>query len=394
MRPKRFSVIILCCFGLMVDVQAKDIGHPQSNPAVKYPQNSGADNAGLGKISAMIERGELERAVTAITKHLAGYPEDADYLILLARVKQKSGDSAGAIATLFQARSRAENYEDIYLLEAGLLHSMASEDSCHKQAALYNDYKQKTRQSSLAKMDSLMFDGARGTGEVRLESQYDELSNNRGVWHAYSVANKYTGCAGNSLYAGLNTVERYGVSDAEGFVGGGVQAGRLSLELEYRQSRERDVLARNAWSAVLGINTGLSADLMVLASRKNYNDIDTDSIGLGVDYYFSNYQLTLIGAETNYYRSHERLDSSAAQRYSLVYYFAARKYIRFGYITGKELDNDGTANPPYSKIRTLLFTSFLPLSTKTGLLMEFKRHYQSGYFEQNGIRIAVSFKYR
>lgn len=345
-------------------------------------------------ISSLINHGELQRAKEIISGHLARYPADADYLILLARVKQKSGDITGAIDTLAEARMHARGYEDIYLIEAGLLHEMQNEDSCTRLASLYNDYQVNTRQINQQKIDRLVFDRKRGINEVQLESQYDELSNERGVWHAYSIANKYNSCGGNSFYAGLNTVERYSIRDTEGFAGSAMQSGNLSLELEYRRSQERDVLARHSWSAVLGFDTGLSANIMLLGSKKDYAEIESGSIGLGIDYYFSNYQLTWIGEETEYNRNNERLDPSKTYRYYVGYYFAERKYIRLGYITGKELDNDGSVNPPYSPVRTVLLTTFLPLTSKTGLLMEFKRHHQSGYYEQNGIRLAFSFKYQ
>ena len=394
MHSVKSSLIILCFIALMGGANAKDSDYQQSGTPSNFKNNSNADQAGIKVISSLIDRGELKQAGKMLASHLARYPADADYLILLARVKWKSADVTGALDTLAVARTHARGYEDIYLIEAGLLRDMESEDSCRRLTALHDDYRLNTRQLNKRQMDRLVFNRKRGINEVQLESQYDELSNGRGTWHAYSVANKYNGCTGNSLYAGLNTVERYNITDTEGFVGGGIQTGNISIEMEYRKSQQRDVLARNAWSTILGFDTGLSANVMLLASGKEYAEIDSDSIGLGLDYYFANYQLTWMGEKTNYVRNNERLDSSVSQRYYLAYYFDVREYIRLGYITGKELDNDGSVNPPYSAVRTVLLTTFIPLSSKIGLMMELKRHHQSGYYEQNGIRLAFSFKYQ
>ena len=295
--------------------------------------------------------------------------------------------------TLQKARSIAKKYEDIYIIEAGLLKEQGAEISCRQLEQLASDYEKYTPKRQADMFEALALGETRGINQLEIGAGYDKLSNNRGVWRSASISNRYVACSGNSLRAGYQKVSRYERDDAEVSVGAELNMKDIWLDIEYRESDDPDILAQNTLSGLLGFKTGLSADVFLLGSRKKFNGIETNSAGLGVDYYISNYQIMVIGEETNYLLNGVSLDSSNVQRIYLGYYFDRKTYIRFGYISGKELDNDGSENPPYGKVKTVLFNTFIPITTQAGILVEAKKHYQNGYFEQNGIRLALRYTY-
>lgn len=392
LRPIQLSLSILLVFA------SADYCLPQEQTPGKYTARytvlATAANSGLAELHKLIKLGKLPQAEEKVRRHLKAYPHDADYLLVLARIQLDSGDTTAALNTLKTARSQAPAYEDIYLLEAAVLAPLETQQSCRALHELKEDYAKYTPQQYRQRLDAVIHTTRRDMGQVEVAAEYDQLSNNRGDWQAYTISNRNTTCAGSNFYAGYNTVNRYQRNDDEVFVGGGISMGFAGLEVQYRQSREVDILAKQAWSGTVSIHTDLSADLLVLGSRRKYDGLETRGLGLGVDYYIANYQFLVIGEEVAYIRDHTELDSSASWRYYLGYYFAKDAYLRVGYITGKELDNDGSPNPPYSRIETLLLSTLIPLTTQTGLFVELKRHHQSGYYEQNGIRLAIRYSYR
>jgi YaiO family outer membrane protein len=265
--------------------------------------------------------------------------------------------------------------------------------SCEERKSLVNDYYRYTPASKADVFEQRIGVMSRGLDELQLNISQDELTNNRGTWRSAGVQNKWSSCSGHNIYLGYNTVERYQHSDEEVILGGGLRYSTIGVELEYRQSREVDILAQQSWSGMASITTGFSADLLISGSRKKYDGVDIQVLGLGIDYYIANYQVMAITEKTEYHIGSEKLDDSTGRRYYLAYYFSKKNYIRYGYITGKELDNDGSPNPPYSKIRTVLLTAAMPISVNTTFVIELKRHDQSGYYKQNGISFSVRYSY-
>ena len=382
--PAKISLLIILLSGIGGLVQAAEKIAPGGNNIIRTT---------IADINLLLGQRRINEAEILVKNHLKKYPQDVDYLILLAKVHNIKGDSTSAYETLEVARKTAAGYEDIYILQAALLANIQTEKSCRDLSALHDAYYENTPATMRADLEGLVASRKRGGVQVEGGIGYDELSNNRGVWRSAELLGRLTTCSGASIHAGYNSVERYQQSDHEYILGGGMQMELVGFEMEYRQSNATDILAQTTLSGTVTVGTGLSADLLMLLSKKQYDGIETGSAGLGVDYYIGNYQLMAIIEETDYLRHGEKLDSSQTQRFYLGYYFDKRKYLKYGYITGKELENDSSENPPYSKTKTVILSGAMPLSTKVTALVELKRHHQSGYYEQNGIRLVIRYSY-
>lgn len=385
---------LLFLYASFISVEAV-AGHPVNDryvQLVEAPIESSISKS-FENINKLIAAGKSGIAEKIIRKHLVRYPHDADYLIVLSRILYESGKSVEAIEMLERARTYSKKYEDIYLLEAGILNSLSKFESCKRRDALVQDYYKNTAGVNSQIFEQRVGEIKGGKNDILIGSYHDRLNNNRGTWDSSIIQGKWENCSGNSVYIGYNTVERYGLDDAEVIVGGGWEFERFGLELEYRDAQEANVLAQQSWYGMVSIGTTWSTDVLLTGSFRKYTDVETGSLGMGVDYYFGNYELMLIRSRAEYIRDGQSLDSAYTNQYRLGYYYTKQDYIRFGYISGKELSNDGSPNPPYSRTKTIILTGSLELTGSTYLLAELKRHYQSGYYEQNGFGITLRFKY-
>lgn len=364
-----------------------------NNKAYNKSRPGSVNDTDLSSINKLIGSNRLEVAEQLVRKHLSRYPEDSDYLIVLSRILHKNGKSKDALAMLRLARTFTKSYEDIYIIEAGILNSINQEEACKGKNALVDDYYLYTDANKFSEFKKRVGQIQRGQRELQLGISFDKLNNNRGDWYSENIRNNWESCPGHDFYLGYNAVNRYELDDAEFFTGLGLEYDVAGLNLEYRQSRDKGILAKKSLLGVVNLKTDFSVDLLMTGSLKKYNGIETQTLGGGFDYYFDNYQLMFVVEQTNYSALIANLAGSNTRKYYLAYYFNKSKYIRYGYVTGEELDYDGSQNPPYSKVKTVLLTAAIPLTENITIVTDVKRHHFFGYYEQNGISISLRYKY-
>ncbi|MDH5446866.1 MAG: YaiO family outer membrane beta-barrel protein [Gammaproteobacteria bacterium] len=383
----------LCCILLSIAYESATASSADEYMQVASKQTSTVGASRISIIKKLLNTGKFSQAEKLITEHLRKYPKDADFLLLLSRAQHQLNRKSEAVKTLQQARRYAKGYEDLYLLEARYLIDTDTSQACQELHVLNEAYYKNTPRKNLENFESILASRKKEKNRIEFSQSYDELNNNRGVWYASSLRHQWKTCSGTSWNVGYQKVERYRIEDDEFSLGLGLRGEWLGVEFELSKSGNKGLLPKQAMSGIVTIGTGLSADVLMLGSSKKYDGLETSSLGFGIDYYFGNYQIMFIAEQTEYLRNSKTLDDSQTNRLYLGYYFSKETYMRYGYITGKELNNDGSPNPPYSKVKTIILTAAMPISNNLGLTIEIKRHHQSGYFEQNGIRLGINYTY-
>ena len=336
---------------------------------------------------------ELVAEENKLRLQLRKTPDNPDLLINMARVKGQAGRYKDAIWYLQKAQSISPGYEDAYVLEAAMLGRLNDKYACENKARFTEKYHKLNPTNYHAQVSSYVASIDRGYAIVETGTGYDELTNNRGHWQEHFLNIKYIGCDKNSYYAGYEGVERYSINDREFYVGTSVPFNDFSYSLEYRQASQSVLLPDSTIYGEVGMSMAKSTAIILSYRNRKYIDINNTSTGVAVDYYFSDYQL-VFAREWNRAKSElQSFDKASVDKLSLIYYFSKSKHVGVSYYAGKELNYDGTTNPPFSKTRTIVLSGLQPVSKSWSLLYTLKKHHQSGYFDQQGIRVGVRYRY-
>ena len=333
---------------------------------------------------------EQSRLLTLLNK----YPNDADLLIKLSKLKAKQGDLAGAINLLNKARNISPDYEDVYIVEAIMLARLNNKLACKQKGLLSDAYNKISERLNSDAFDRHLSSIDRGYFESELGTGYDRLSNNRGHWTSHYWNVKYKDCANNSYYAGLDKVKRYEVYDTDYHLGVAIPFDNISYALEYREANPAILLPKNMYFGQARYGFDIGVGFKFNYTYREYPKIESDTVGVGVDYYFYDYLVSYSHDRTQTKSNVYKFDPAVVETVVLSYYMAKNKYIGIRLSRGTELAYDNTENPPYSKIKTTIINGLHPISTNLGLTYELKRHHQSGYFEQNGVRLGVRYQFK
>ncbi|MDH5407105.1 MAG: YaiO family outer membrane beta-barrel protein [Gammaproteobacteria bacterium] len=328
-----------------------------------------------------------------VRQQLKTSPDNPDLLIEMAKIKEKVGRYKDAIWYLHKAQQMAPGYEDIYLLEAIMLSKMKSKYACQHKRVFENKYMTQAGGMHQNKIRQILNSSNRNYVQLESGLAYDELSNNRGHWNEYFVNVEYSDCLENSYYGGYTEVKRYNIGDSEFYAGIAIPNSRFSYRLEYRQAEQETLLPEGSILGEFRANNLGPSGVYLRFRKQNYVNIENYSSGLGIDYYFSDYQLAY-SREWNKAKSlTQDFESSYVDRVLLKYYWSKNRYVGASYYIGKELNYDGSVNPPYSKIRTFVLNGLQPVTASWSLIYSYKFHEQRGYFDQQGVRVGVRYRY-
>lgn len=328
-----------------------------------------------------------------VLQQLRKSPNNTDLLIKMAKIKAKAGRYKDAVWYLHKAQKISPGYEDLYLLEAMMLSELNNRFSCEHKPVFENKYKALASRAHRNRIRQILDSSNRSYTQLETGFAYDELSNNRGVWNEYFVNAKYVDCSKNSYYGGHTEVKRYDISDSEIYAGAAIPFTRFSYLMEYRRADRETLLPAESLTGEIRI-TGVGPIGIVLRYKKqDYINIKNNSSAIGADYYFSDYQLAYSREWNKAESQSQSYDASYIDKVSLNHYWSKLRYVGASFYIGKELNYDGTANPPYSNIRTLVLSGLHPITTSWSVNYSYKLHEQRGYFDQQGIRVGVRLRY-
>lgn len=332
--------------------------------------------------------------IRTLVQLLSKYPSDPDLLIKLAKINEKYGKYDEAITLLQKARSISHDYEDIYLLEAIMLAKLNNQSACRQKSLLNKAYRRVKVRNNTDAFDRYINSIHLGYFETEVGSGYDKLSNNRGHWTNNYFLGKYVDCSNNSYYGGYEKVKRYEINNEEYHIGLAVPLNYFSYALEYRASSQHNLLPIKTYYGLLRYGFGSDLGAQLIYTNRKYTEIESSSYGVGLNYYFSNYQLVLSRAWNKTKSKDKEFDAATVDKLGITYYMQKYQYIGLTLSRGTELTYDHTNNPPYSKTKTILLKGLYPLFHNLAMTYEMKRHNQVGYFNQSGVRLGVRYQYK
>lgn len=348
-----------------------------------------------GSVSSKLE-GKPEfsdKEAARLKKLLKKYPNDPDILIKLAKIKDKVGNTVEAVQLLQLARNIGPDYEDVYLLEAIMLSKLNNKYACIQKKRLRKDYMRVKKKNNSAKIIQYLDTINLGYFNSEIGTGYDKLSNNRGHWTSHYLLAKYVDCSNNSYYGGYEKVKRYEINDEEYHIGFAIPLNKFSYALEYRTSSQYGLLPKQTYYGLMRYGLGSSAGIQFIYTYRDYIEIESRSAGIGVDYYFSDYQLVLSREWVHTNSDSKEFDAATVDKVGFTYYMAKYKYIGLNLSRGTELNYDQSDNPPFGKTETIVLKGLYPFNHNWSVSYEIKRHHQRGYFNQSGGRLGVRYRY-
>lgn len=335
----------------------------------------------------------IQQEEAGIQKLLLKYPGDPDLLIKLAKIKDKYGHYMEAVDLLWQARNVSPDYEDVYLLEAMMLNKLNNEYACEYKKNLNKDYQRINKKSKSEKFNQYLdeidlhrFDSEIGTG-------YDHLSNNRGSWNSHYILTKYTDCSNISYYGGYEKIKRYEINDEEYMAGIAIPFDKFSYALEYRASSQHIFLPITTYYGLIRYGIGNNTGVQIVYTYRDYIEIESKSTGIGVDYYFSDYQVIFSREWIHSNSTDKEFEVATVDKLGFTYYITKYKYLGLHVSKGTELNYDQSNNHPYSRTNTIVLKGLYPLQRDWAISFDLKRHQQIGYFNQSGVRLGVRYRY-
>lgn len=335
----------------------------------------------------------ISQQISRLQQQLRSSPGNVDLHVSLAKLLLHNLQYAEALVLLQRAAKLAPDYEDIYLLEAIVLSRQDNRASCLQKQSLLNRYQKSAKQTHAATIRRHLLSLGRGYTEIATGLGYDNLSKGRDNWQAAYVQAKYVDCDKYSYHTGYEYVNRYNTGDSEYHIGVNLPFKHFSLGAEYRYAGADGILAKDGMRLELNYTISKGVVMLLRHQQRDYGDIRTSASGLGIDYYFSDYQISLLRDWIGTKSDIREYDDAAVNQLRLSWYYGDRQHIGLIFASGDELSYDNSSNPPFSKINSLIVTGKHALSSQWALVYELKRHQQGDFFNQTGARLGVQFRY-
>lgn len=336
---------------------------------------------------------KLSHQIKLIYSKLGQTPNNVDLLVKLARLLINKGQYESALNMLHKAATLAPEYEDIYLLEAILLAQSKQRDACLHKSQLLERYGQITKRRYHATIKRHLLTMNRGYTEISTGMGHDNLTNGRTDWQNHYLTISHVNCARQTFYAGYESVQRYNITEADYHTGITLSFTDVDINIEYHRSDAGNILAKQRFSGELNYHGIKGIGLILRHQLRNYRLLDTAATGIALDYYFADYQVLMSNDWVSTSAANQDFADATHTQYQFYWHYGDRRNIGLVYAYGTELNYDGTATPPFSKVKSLFIKGMHNIIPQWTLTYGLKAHQQGTYFNQYGANLGVRYRY-
>ena len=223
--------------------------------------------------------------------------------------------------------------------------------------------------------------------EVELGGTSERLTNNQPDWRSLYLEGVHRFRERQAIYGGLRTVDRFGLSDSESWLGYYHPLDQnWTLNLEGSMSPQHNVLPEYSLYGQLSRKLPYGWIANAGLRHSEYTRSAVNMLVLGAERYWGNWR----GGYTIYTAQPEGAPSGSAHRFQVDYYYGDRSSIGLSVTGGKEVENVG---PPRgvitTDVRDLPLTGRHWFSPQWGLSWDVVAHEQGDLYRRYGVRLGL-----
>jgi len=333
-----------------------------------------------------------QEALEQFDKLLREKPDSADLLLARANTLEWMGLRKQALYDLAEARKLSPQYDEIWRTEIIILQRDDTPASRSKAFALINEAEQKFPDKNWSKLLIVKNKIIREKNSHAAEFiyGYDRLSNNRSPWSTRSVKLSQVTPDKHFSHVQLDSVERF---DLEDWQLGGSYAMPLSQSWSVyaaaTYSPTHNVLANRMLDTNISKSFINGTTLHAGLSNARYNQTSSQQIHLGGEHYWSDFRVAYT------YRHINVLNAATGVNHNIQgnYYYSPVDMIGISAATGKDVEFDGTPNPPISDVRTYSLYGYHMFLPRWSLIYSVFYHHQGDFYNRNGFVLGIKFDF-
>ena len=372
------SSVSLIAVALAEETGCRAVDTTNSAQAVAEP-----DTVRFQRARTLAQQGDFEQALIEYAILTAQHPDNVDYLFGEAQVRFWSGDRRCALQLASRARQLAPDYEDVWRLEYQILQSNVESANSERLDAF--------RRSAYARFPSadwLRQDRTEEAPRYRWEFGYnrESLDNGAADWQNVYVYMDRRTANDSVLSVALAEHRRFSLTDTETAIGGGMTvyrswlldgAVRISPDAEFLP----EIVVDAGVSRLLGNGWIAGVDLR----HRRYPDDTVNTVGLNVEYYFSNFRAA-------YHVDNTRLASSGSftHRGVLNYYTETGAQYGLTVAAGDEVEIIAPGQLLEMDISAIAVSGRHPLSERFSIVWRVGTHRQGSIYRRNNVGLSIA----
>ena len=333
-----------------------------------------------------------DEALAQFDKLLDKKPDSADLLLARANTLEWMGLRKQALYDLAEARRLSPQYAEIWRTEIIILQRDNTPSSRSKAFALIDEAKKKFPEKDWNELLVVENKIIREKNSYAAEFiyGYDRLSNNRSPWSTRSVKLSKVTPDKHFSHVQLDSVERFDLEDWQ--LGGSYAmplAKSWSIYAAATYSPTHKVLANRMLDTNISKSFINGTTLHAGLSNARYNETSSQQIHLSAEHYWSDFRVAYT------YRHINVLNAGTGVNHNIQgnYYYSPVDMIGLSAATGKDVEFDGTPNPPISDVRTYSLYGYHMFKPRWSLIYSVFYHHQGDFYNRNGFVLGIKFDF-
>lgn len=322
-------------------------------------------------------------------------PGNSDYRLGKARTLQWAGKNQLAVNLLETTRSATPEYEDVWRLLISILQKSKNKADQTKAKELLTQAKKRFPDAQWHKhvikkkkpLDTSYTD-------VELGFNFDTLGNNYDNWSSVYLLGEHRYQNSSKVYMTATQTERFKLTDEE-FLLGYFTPINPDWNMIVEASLSPSHKVRPKWSAFAQAqrqyNHGWNGYLGL--RKTEYNETNTQALSFSVERYWQNFRFAYTGYATQVNGAAITAQTFITHVIASDFYYAEKNQLGFALTSGEELEYNGSANPPISDIKAIVFKGRHWFSPKWAINYDINFHQQGTIYSRHGYRFSLRYRY-
>lgn len=332
-------------------------------------------------------------ALNEYDRLLRKYPNNSDYQLGKAQTLYWDKQNNAALEILEPARLSAPDYQEIWKLQITILQNSTQQAD--------KDKAEKLRTQAMLRFPATSwFSNKINTEEqisyteVEFGTSIDRLSGSYDNWSSYYLSAEHQFENKQKIYSVITQTERFKLIDNEYLVGFFTPIDpHWNFLIDTSVTPDNKV--RPKWSTYIQLQRTLKYNWNAyLGLRKTkYDETDTQGYSLIIERYWKNFRFGYTAFATQVSGSAIATETLFTNALASDYYYGNKNYIGISVTSGKELEYNGTANPPISNITATVINGRHWLNNNWAINYSLLQHSQGTFYTRHGYRLGLRYRY-
>jgi len=332
-------------------------------------------------------------ALEEYDKLLKKYPSNSDYQLGKAQTLYWVQQDNAALEILEAARSSTPDHQGVWKLQITILQNSIRQtdkdkaETLRKQAMLRFPATNWSDKTINAEENISFTEVEFGTSIDILDGTYDD-------WSSYYLSAEHQFQNRQKIYSVITQTERFKLVDKELLIGFFTPI-NSNWNFLIDTSIAPDNKVRPKWSTFIQLqrsfNYGWNAYLGLRKTK--YDKTDTQAFSFTIERYWKNFRFDYTAFATQISGPAITTETLLTNALGGDYFYDNKSYIGAAVTSGKELEYDGSSNPPRSEVDALVIRGRHWLNNHWAISYSLLQHTQGTFYTRHGYRIGLRYRY-